>query len=477
MVTQSPTPRHIAIAAAFILASVCLTLFVWRSIGGGLPLQPKGFRFHALFGNASTLQPNADVRIAGVHVGRVISIQPRGLRTDAVIELEPQYAPLSVNARVILRLKSLLGETFVALTPGTRAAAKIPEGGRLATAQVDSTQTLDRVLGGLDARTRRDIDTLIAANARTLRNRSGDVNSTLGNLDPVTAQLHAITAILDRDRGALAGAIRDGGVVTRTLADRRGSLHELIASADDLLGTTAARNAALTATVRHLPTFVRQLDHTSQDLLETSRLAAPTLSRFRPVAPLVAPALRSLRELSPAARSVLRRLRTAIPVVRRALPATAHFVRSLVPFVESLYPVARQIVPTIEMVKVYRRELNATVANVGAGLQGTAPGMNGKPVHYLRSMIPITEEAVVGYPKRLASNRHNAYHAPGELDNLRTGLLASNCANTANPQTIPVIGTGAPPCRVQPPWTFGGHTGYFPQLTQKADTGSHHRDG
>ena len=100
-----------------------------------------------------------------------------------------------------------------------------------------------------------------------------------------------------------------------------------------------------------------------------------------------------------------------------------------------------------------------------AANQATAPGLDGKPVHYLRTLVPITEEALVGYEQRLPSNRHNAYFAPGGLAKLADGgLLASDCRNTTNPQIVPVIGTGAPPCKQQPPWTFGGKTRYFPHV-------------
>src|SRR5919112_3018084 len=122
MVTQSPPRAAILAAIVFILASIGLSLFVWNSLGGGLPLSPKGYRFHASFENASQLQGNADVRIAGVDVGRVIEVEPEGLRTDATIEIDSRYAPIPEDTRAILRQKTLLGETFVMLTPGSRDA-------------------------------------------------------------------------------------------------------------------------------------------------------------------------------------------------------------------------------------------------------------------------------------------------------------------------------------------------------------------
>ena len=182
------------------------------------------------------------------------------------------------------------------------------------------------------------------------------------------------------------------------------------------------------------------------------------------MAPLVAPGLRALHDLSPQVQAVLRELDTTMPIMRRALPATARMVEGLVPFVHELAPAARDITPVVQLVSAYRKEVMATVANTAAASQATAPGLNGKQVHYLRNMVPITEEGQVGFEKRLASNRHNAYFAPGGLDKLAEGLLASNCANTKNPQTIPAAGSGPPPCREQPPWEFAGVKRYFPHL-------------
>ena len=102
--------------------------------------------------------------------------------------------------------------------------------------------------------------------------------------------------------------------------------------------------------------------------------------------------------------------------------------------------------------------------NVAAATQATfqSPGA-ARPLHYLRVLIPVTTEAFVTEGRRLASNRHNPYFAPGGLGRLATGLEALDCANTSNPQSLPVLGS-APPCRAQPPITFDGATRSFPQL-------------
>jgi hypothetical protein len=52
-------------------------------------------------------------------------------------------------------------------------------------------------------------------------------------------------------------------------------------------------------------------------------------------------------------------------------------------------------------------------------------------------LIPVTTEGFVTQSQRLASNRHNAYLAPGALNKLPSGLEAFDCSNVNNPQTVP----------------------------------------
>src|SRR5216117_4519735 len=127
--------------AGFALSCFGLLLFLWLAFSGPIPLKPKGYRFQASFGEATQLAKEADVRISGVSVGKVkdIKTDKQTGRSDATIELESKYAPVPKDSRAILRQKTLLGETYVELTPGTKGVPKIPENGTLATTHVAPT--------------------------------------------------------------------------------------------------------------------------------------------------------------------------------------------------------------------------------------------------------------------------------------------------------------------------------------------------
>ena len=46
-------------------------LYLWLTFGGPMPLRPESYRFEAKVREAATLPVEADVRVAGVSVGKV----------------------------------------------------------------------------------------------------------------------------------------------------------------------------------------------------------------------------------------------------------------------------------------------------------------------------------------------------------------------------------------------------------------------
>src|SRR5690349_9551597 len=111
----------------FSLSCFGLLLFLWLSFGGAIPLKPKGYEVHVRFPAATTLAEQADVRMAGVTIGKVHkkTLDKGAARTNVTIQIDPKYAPIPSNTRAILRQKTLLGETYVEFTPGTRSAPRL----------------------------------------------------------------------------------------------------------------------------------------------------------------------------------------------------------------------------------------------------------------------------------------------------------------------------------------------------------------
>jgi len=95
MQKQAPTLGRILVMAGFALSCFGLLLYLWVAFGGGFPLKPEGYRFHIHFGEATQLAQQADVRISGVPVGKVVKLElGPGETTDATIQLDERYAPI-----------------------------------------------------------------------------------------------------------------------------------------------------------------------------------------------------------------------------------------------------------------------------------------------------------------------------------------------------------------------------------------------
>jgi len=107
--------------------------------------------------------------------------------------------------------------------------------------------------------------------------------------------------------------------------------------------------------------------------------------------------------------------------------------------------------------------------NVAAATQGTTsyPGET-HPLHYLRAITVVNNDALMIDAKRKPTNRNNAYPLPNSQTKLKTGLDAYSCANIHNPPTIPAILSAPAGCNVQAPFDFQGRKSAYPHVQRAA---------
>jgi phospholipid/cholesterol/gamma-HCH transport system substrate-binding protein len=364
---QAPTLGRLLVMAGFALSCFGLLLFLWLAFGGPIPLKPKGYRFHASFGEATQLAKEADVRISGVSVGKVKDIETdkQSGRSDATIELQPGYAPLPKDTKAILRQKTLLGETYVELTPGTKSRGTIPEDGHLAAAQVSPTVELDEIFRAFDAKTRQAFQTWMEAQAAGIKGRGRDINDALGNLAPFATDTSHILRILNSQEGAVRQLVANTGDVFNALSERQGQLGGLITNSNRVFQATASRNQQLEATFRALPTFEQESTKTLKRLTAFSNNANPLVTQLRPAARQLSPTLKSLSALAPDAKKLFKAIDPLVTASKAGLPATQRFLDELHPLLADFDPVLRQVNPILEGIGAYKSELTAFFANTG----------------------------------------------------------------------------------------------------------------
>jgi phospholipid/cholesterol/gamma-HCH transport system substrate-binding protein len=477
MVKQAPTAGRLLIMVGFALSCFGLLLFLWLAFGGAIPLKPKGYRFEVSFAEGTQLAVEADVRISGVPVGKVKTVEPSAEtgRSTAVIEMQERFAPLPRNSRAILRQKTLLGETYVELTPGDKNGAMLPEGGELAAGQVSETVELDEIFRAFDRPTRQAFQTWMQSQSQAFEGRAQDISDTLGNLEPFANDANEILTVLDGQDAAIRQLVRNTGTVFDALSERRGQLQGLIRNSNRVFTTTAQRDAELREIFTVFPTFNREARVTVDRLTQFARDTDPLITQLRPAAREFSPTFRSLQTLAPDLRALFRDLDPLIDASERGLPALRRLLEDLRPALGEFDPLLKQLNPILNYLGENRNELRAFFANTPAATQATTPD----GVHYLRTLNPLNPENLAVYPRRIGSNRTNPYMKPRGYDNLTRGGLLSyetrHCAN-GNPdvadagtlaqqlqQVLPILQqpapTGPPNPLAPPPPTPEGLAG------------------
>jgi phospholipid/cholesterol/gamma-HCH transport system substrate-binding protein len=489
---QVPSLGKILVMVGFALSCFGLLLFLWLAFGGPTPLKAKGYRFKVSFGEATQLAHEADVRISGVPVGKVKDIETNKQtgRSDATIELKPEYAPLPADAKAILRQKTLLGETYVELTPGTPKSKTVPDNGRLATGQVADTVELDEILRAFDPKTRAAFQTWIQTQAQSIDGRGQDLSDALGNLAPFAQDTTKVLEILNAQKAGVRELVRNTGEVFDALSERDGQLASLITNSNQVFATTAQRDADLQAAFKALPTFEKESSTTLKRLSRFSANANPVVTDLRPAARELSPTLVQMSRLAPDLKALFRSIDPLVAASKRGLPATTKFLDELHPLLANFDAPLKQLNPVLDGANLYKGELAAFFANSSAATQATAPvAGSAEPAHYLRTSNPLNPEMLAQYPKRLTSNRTNPYPLPGDTLSLKDGLASFETRQCSGGQTLsPTLGPSldgvlsdtlrsgilkfalnngnvtAPPCKQQPRFNLGGTLTRFPQL-------------
>lgn len=473
MVKQAPTLGRLAAMVGFALSCFGLLLYLWVAFGGPSPLKPKGYRFEVAFPEAALLASQADVRVAGVEVGKVASVERRtggGNATIATIQLDPEYAPIASDARMILRQKAILGETYVDLTLGSKDAPRLEEGGSLPTGQVEDTVELDEILDTYDPYTRKAFRSWQQGLGRAIRSRGPDLSGALGNLPGFVEEGADLFEVLDQNRTALRALVRNTGVAFSAITRREGQLRRLVVNSDTVLTAISDEADSFAELWNVFPTFLGESRVTFERLQRFASDTRPVIRAMTPALDNLRPALVNLGALSPDLERLYTNLDPLITASKKSLPATREILTALRPTLGELGPYLSELNPILAWLSQHQNTVSDIMSNLGGatgakGLPSTDPNATG---HYLRQFGPSGAETVAVYPNRLASNRGNAYPNPLAFVNpdiSANGIIpAWDCNNTNGPKPATEGAQGSPACYLQPPFPFRGETRKFPRI-------------
>jgi ABC-type transporter Mla subunit MlaD len=302
---RGPRPWVIGLAVAIVAA-----LGIYLAFAKQIPFTGHGYELRATFERAANLKPQSPVRIAGVNVGEVTSVEAHGDVAQATFTVSDVGQPIHEDATITIRPRLFLeGNFFLDLQPGSPSAPELTSGSTIPSTQAATAVQLDEVLTSLQQDSRKSLQRALAGYGGALNSEPTAAED--ASQDPDVRGLTAAEALNKAFRyGGKAG--RTTAIVNRSLlGERRHDLSNLVRAQRDVFAKLAATDGSLPELITNLNTTAGALASESASLSASLRQLAPTLERAQP-------SLRHLSDALPPLRTLAIRLEPGI----RELPAT-----------------------------------------------------------------------------------------------------------------------------------------------------------
>jgi phospholipid/cholesterol/gamma-HCH transport system substrate-binding protein len=283
-------PVIIGAVSLAVIAAMVLAAFRAED----LPLIGGGDTYYASFSEAGGLKANDEVRVAGVRVGKVQSVDLAGdhVRVEFNVENGVDFGNATGAA---IKVKTLLGAMYLALEPA--GEGQLEEEAVIPVARTTSPYDVVDAFSGLaDTSERIDTDQLatsldtlsslmantpeefqsalrgMSALSQNIAARDAQLNELLGNMQKVSRVL------ADRN-GDLVRLMEDGDKLFRALVARREAVHNLLVATSqlsrELTLLVKQTRADLKPALDHLDSVVDMLNKNQENLDNSLRLMAP----------------------------------------------------------------------------------------------------------------------------------------------------------------------------------------------------------
>jgi phospholipid/cholesterol/gamma-HCH transport system substrate-binding protein len=397
-------------------------MFVWLYGAGALPWLKSWYDVRAVTLSAGSLGTGASVTIAGIKVGHISSIRRSGDGAIIGLAIEKRFGPISRDSHFGVRLRTVVGENYVAIYPG-KSTSMLPSGGLLGPSQAVENVDIDQILNTLQGGTRAQARQMIQGLGSSLDGRGQQLNGLLSQAAGTVEASAPVTQVLAQDHRQVTRLTDELGQLTAAIGQRGASLRELASAALITFESISKRAQALGATLDRLPATLAQVRSTTAILRSVTVTAAPVLSDLAAAVQELSPAIHNLLpaaregttvvnalgDVAPRLQSTLGRLRRLSGPATRALPALNGTLCQLNPAAQYLSP--------------YSKEFASLLQDMGSAANFYDP--NG---HAARLFVTVGENTLKFESPQAAAAIHSL---------LNTGILGLNENLGYNPLPAP----------------------------------------
>ena len=330
---------------AGLLTLIVLGIGVYLGFSKSIPFRSH-YEVGAVFRTANNVKPGSFVRIAGVNVGKVTSIERDESDPQAALvmmRIDEKGLPIHKDAVAHIRPRIFLeGNFFVDLQPGSPSAPTIDDGDVIPINQTKAPVQLDQILTSLQQPTRKQLQGLLDELSTGL-DKSGGAGFN-GSIKYWESAYKNGAIVADAQQGEnphdLSGYLKSAGEVAEALNASPIDLQNLITDFNVAANAFAREQGSLTLAIAELP--------------RTLRAGLPALLALNEAFPSVR---RFASDFLPPTRSSGPAIDAALPLVRQLRRLVSReelggLVRALRPTVPSLARLNRRTPALYEQVRL-----------------------------------------------------------------------------------------------------------------------------
>jgi phospholipid/cholesterol/gamma-HCH transport system substrate-binding protein len=259
-----------------ILGLLLATLLLAGCIGPFAGPEPK--TFDAIFTRSQNLFEGSEIKMLGINIGNVRSLEPEGPYVRAILEIDPDVK-LPADAVAEIKPLSFLGERFVQIGPTYTGGPELEEGATIPVERTRVPSEVDEFLASfeefLDSIEPDTLADLVDVLADTLAGQGDGLNELIDNGSTTIR-------ILNDASDDLVGVADELGQLNETVATRAEQLRTSIRNWEVLFATIADESDIIIEGVGHLQRLTAELrvilDEHADEIVSDLEVLTTTLS-------------------------------------------------------------------------------------------------------------------------------------------------------------------------------------------------------
>lgn len=353
--------RPVAVILVIVFGCIAGFVYLFGRAGGHLP-NFNAYRISFNSADIKNLQPDGDVRIAGVKVGSVYSIDLQGDHVHVVMQLD-SAEPIHQGATVRVGVKSVIGESMVVLKDGTGPA--LANGSTLDAKAVTAPVDIDEVLSTFTPSTRVALASALTEAGAVTNGTQISMSKLMDGVGRLGREGYTALDALAAQSNDIKSVAAETTNILNALATDRQALGSLVDSAAALTQATAKQKQNLALTVQRLPALLASAKSATSSLGGLATDLTPVANNLDAAAPDLNTALTKLPSVTHSLRALLPYMNSSFSRAPQTLNQVPTLSTNLINASTPLSTLLRNLNPMLGYIKPYSYDIGSFFGNFG----------------------------------------------------------------------------------------------------------------